>query len=155
MAGFLSPLSSLGAHQFTISGGCYCGGHCCWLWHCLFTDMAVCVPLITFNPLIIGSGGGLDVFLFSTTSLPFTQYEFYFIRLYHPLPLVLYHPVTSWNWLEKISFHSNPKERQCQRMFNLSHDCTHLTHYQSTAQNSPSQASTVHELWTSRCSSWI
>ena len=27
--------------------------------------------------------------------------------------------------------------------------------YQSNAQNSPSQASTVHELWTSRFSSWI
>ena len=29
--------------------------------------------------------------------------------------------------LEKVSFHSNPKERQCQRMFKLSHNCTHLT----------------------------
>ena len=29
--------------------------------------------------------------------------------------------------LEKISFHSNPKERQCQRMFKLLHNCTHLT----------------------------
>ena len=29
--------------------------------------------------------------------------------------------------LEKVSFHSNPKERQCQRMLKLSHDCTHLT----------------------------
>ena len=27
--------------------------------------------------------------------------------------------------LEKVSFHSNPKERQCQRM--LKHNCTHLT----------------------------
>ena len=25
------------------------------------------------------------------------------------------------------SFHSNPKERQCQRMFKLPHNCTHLT----------------------------
>ena len=25
------------------------------------------------------------------------------------------------------SFHSNPKERQCQRMFKLLHNCTHLT----------------------------
>ena len=30
--------------------------------------------------------------------------------------------------LEKISFHSNPKERQCQRMFKPLHNCTHLTH---------------------------
>ena len=29
--------------------------------------------------------------------------------------------------LEKISFHSNPKERQCQRMLKLPHNCTHLT----------------------------
>ena len=27
----------------------------------------------------------------------------------------------------KVSFHSNPKERQCQRMFNLWHNCTHFT----------------------------
>ena len=30
--------------------------------------------------------------------------------------------------LEKVSFHSNPKETQCQRKFKLPHDCTHLTH---------------------------
>ena len=30
--------------------------------------------------------------------------------------------------LEKVSFHSNPKERQCQRMLRLPHNCTHLTH---------------------------
>ena len=29
--------------------------------------------------------------------------------------------------LEKISFHSNSKERQCQRMLKLLHNCTHLT----------------------------
>ena len=29
---------------------------------------------------------------------------------------------------EKFSFHSNPKERQCQRMFKLLHNCSHLTH---------------------------
>ena len=28
--------------------------------------------------------------------------------------------------LENISFHSNPKERQCQRMLKLPHNCTHL-----------------------------
>ena len=28
---------------------------------------------------------------------------------------------------EKVSFHSNPKERQCQRMFKLPHNCTYLT----------------------------
>ena len=29
--------------------------------------------------------------------------------------------------LEKVSFHSNPKERQCQRMLKLPHNCAHLT----------------------------
>ena len=29
--------------------------------------------------------------------------------------------------LEKFSFHSNPKKRQCQRMLKLPHNCTHLT----------------------------
>ena len=28
---------------------------------------------------------------------------------------------------EKVSFHSNPKERQCQRMFKLPHNCTYLS----------------------------
>ena len=44
--------------------------------------------------------------------------------------------------LEKVNFHSNLKEGQCQRMFKLPHSCTHLTCYQSNAQNSTSQAST-------------
>ena len=29
--------------------------------------------------------------------------------------------------LEKVSFHSNPKERQYQRMLKLLHNCTHIT----------------------------
>ena len=29
--------------------------------------------------------------------------------------------------LEKVSFHSNPKERQCQIMLKLPHNCTHFT----------------------------
>ena len=28
--------------------------------------------------------------------------------------------------LENVSFHSNPKERQYQRMFKLLHDCIHF-----------------------------
>ena len=31
--------------------------------------------------------------------------------------------------LENVRFHSNPKERQCQRMVKLPHNCTHLTHW--------------------------
>ena len=29
--------------------------------------------------------------------------------------------------LEKVSFYSNPKERQRQKMFKLPHNCAHLT----------------------------
>ena len=37
--------------------------------------------------------------------------------------------------LEKVSFHSNPKERQCQRMFKLLHNCIHFTCQQGNNQN--------------------
>ena len=37
--------------------------------------------------------------------------------------------------LEKVCFHSNPKERQCQRILKLPYNCTHLTHQKSNAQN--------------------
>ena len=57
--------------------------------------------------------------------------------------------------LDKVRFHSSPKERQCQRMLKLLHNSTNLTCQQSNAQNSPSEASTVHELKTSSCSSWM
>ena len=56
--------------------------------------------------------------------------------------------------LEKISFHRNHKER-LPRMFKLPHNCTHLICWQSKAQNFPSQASTVHELRTYKCSRWF
>ena len=32
--------------------------------------------------------------------------------------------------LGTVCFHSNPEEGQCQRIFKLPHNCTHLTHYQ-------------------------
>ena len=54
--------------------------------------------------------------------------------------------------LEKVSFHSNIKEGQCQRMFQLPYN---VTHQQSNAQNPPSQALAICEPRTSRCTSWI
>ena len=39
--------------------------------------------------------------------------------------------------LEKVSFHSNPKERQCQRTFKLLHNFTPLTHWQSSKFSKP------------------
>ena len=53
------------------------------------------------------------------------------------------------------SFHSNRKERQCQRMFKLSYSHTHFTGQQGNAQNPSSQVSAVCELRTCRCTIWI
>ena len=45
--------------------------------------------------------------------------------------------------LEKVSFHFNLKERQCQRMLKLLHN--ELISHASKAQNSLSQASAISE----------
>ena len=37
--------------------------------------------------------------------------------------------------LEKVSFHSNPKEKECQRISKLLYNCTHFTGHQDFAQN--------------------
>ena len=47
--------------------------------------------------------------------------------------------------LEKVSFHSNPKERQCQKMFKLLYNCTHFTCQQDYVQNPSSRASAIRE----------
>ena len=55
--------------------------------------------------------------------------------------------------LERVSFHSNPKERQFQRIFKLLSNCLHFRCQQGNAQNLSSYVSIVHEPRTSRCSS--
>ena len=44
---------------------------------------------------------------------------------FHFFPFYL--PWSDGTRLGKVSFHSNHKERQCQRMLKLLHNCTHLT----------------------------
>ena len=56
--------------------------------------------------------------------------------------------------LEMVSFHSNPKEGQCQRKFKLLYNCTHFTK-QGYAKNPSSEASAVCQLRTFRCTSWV
>ena len=51
------------------------------------------------------------------------------------MPANLENSAVATGW-EKVSFHSNPKERQCQRMFNLQRNYTHVTSWQNNAQNS-------------------
>ena len=47
------------------------------------------------------------------------------VKVLHSIPANLENSVVATG-LEKVSFHSNPKERQCQRMLKLLHNCTHL-----------------------------
>ena len=48
------------------------------------------------------------------------------VKVLHNMPENLENSAVATG-LEKVSFHSNPKERQCQIMFKLLHNCTHLT----------------------------
>ena len=48
------------------------------------------------------------------------------VKVLHSMPANLENSAVATG-LEKVSFHSNPKERQCQRMLKLPHYCTHLT----------------------------
>ena len=63
--------------------------------------------------------------------------------------------LSSGHRTEKVSFHCNSKEGQFQRMLKLLHNCTHFTCQQGHAQNPPSEALTIHELRTYRCTNWI
>ena len=48
--------------------------------------------------------------------------------------------------LEKVSFHSNPKEMQWQRMLKLPHNCTHLSSVQLFSHSVVSDSLRQHEL---------
>ena len=48
------------------------------------------------------------------------------VKVLHSICLE-YGKLSSGHRTGKVSFHSNPKERQCQRMLKLPHNCTHLT----------------------------
>ena len=45
------------------------------------------------------------------------------MKVLHNMPANLENSAVATG-LEKVSFHSNPKERQCQRMLKLLHNCT-------------------------------
>ena len=57
--------------------------------------------------------------------------------------------------LEKVSFHFNTKERQCQKKAQTTTQLYSFYMLANNAQNSPSYTSAVHEQRTSWCSSWI
>ena len=57
--------------------------------------------------------------------------------------------------LEKVSFHSNSKNSQCQRMFKLLDNCAHFTCQLISHDQNPSSQYSLCEPRTSRCTSWI
>ena len=73
------------------------------------------------------------------------------------------HSICQQNWKthqrppdwKKSVFIPIPKKANAKKCSIYMHNYTNLTHQESNAQNSTSQASTVHELRTSICSSWI
>ena len=48
------------------------------------------------------------------------------VKVLHSMPANLENSAMATG-LKKVSYHSNPKKRQCQRMLKLPHNCTHLT----------------------------
>ena len=66
------------------------------------------------------------------------------MKVLHPICQQIW-KIQQWPQEWKKCFDSNLREKQCQRMFKLPHNCTHFTHQQGNAQNSPNQASKVHE----------
>ena len=90
----------------------------------------------TVSPSISHEVMGLDAMIFVFWMLSFkptfSLSTFTFIKRLFSVCAALNMPAKLENsavaiGLEKVSFHSNPKERQCQRMFKLPHNCTHLT----------------------------
>ena len=49
------------------------------------------------------------------------------VKVLHPICQQILENSAVATGLEKVRFHSNPKERQCQRMLKLLDNCTHLT----------------------------
>ena len=48
------------------------------------------------------------------------------VKVLHPICQQRFHSAVATG-LGKVGFHSNPKERQCQGMLRLPHNCTHIT----------------------------
>ena len=67
------------------------------------------------------SGGGIPVELFQILKDDA-------VKVLHSICQQIWENSAVTIGLEKVSFHPNPKERQCQRMLKLLHNCTHLTY---------------------------
>jgi len=67
-----------------------------------------------------GGGDGIPVELFQIL-----KYDA--MKVLHSICQQIWKTQQWFTGLERVSFHSNPKERQCQRMLKLPHYCTYLT----------------------------
>ena len=67
----------------------------------------------------VSGGDGIPVELFQILKVDA-------VKVLHSMPANLENSAVAAG-LEKVSFHSDPKERQCQRMLKLPHNGTHLT----------------------------
>ena len=78
-----------------------------------------CIPFLSFiEPIFAGN----VLISFFTCSCPFSQNQSAALNM----PASLENSAVATG-LEKVSFHSYPKEMQCWRMLKLPHNCTHLT----------------------------
>ena len=75
---------------------------------------------ITMNKA--SGGDGIPVELFQIL-------KDYAIKMMHSICQQIWKTQQWPTGLEKVSFHSNSKERQCKRKLKLQHNCTHLTCY--------------------------
>ena len=57
------------------------------------------------------------------------------VKVLHSICQQIWKTLTVAKGLETVSFHSNPKERQCQGMYKLMHNCAHFTCQQGNGQN--------------------
>ena len=85
-------------------------------------DILVCevkwaLGSITMNKASGGDGIPVEVFKFLKDDT---------VKLFHSICQQIWKS-KQWPQDWKISFHSNPKERHCQRMLKLLHNCTYLT----------------------------
>ena len=76
------------------------------------------------------------------------------VKVLHSICQQIWKTAVAKRW-EKVSFHSNFKEGQCQTMFRLSYNCTHFTCGKVMIKILQGRLQQLCEPRTSRCTSWI
>ena len=84
------------------------------IWEC---EVKWALESITMNKATGGDGIPVELFQILKDDA---------VKALHSMPAKIENSAVATG-LEKVSFHSNSKEKQCQRMLKLPHNCTHLT----------------------------